>query len=116
MNKAILMSALFAVSLVSLPPAFASDEIVSTRNVRYGDLDLGTEGGKKTLEQRIRRAAKAVCGGETGRSDWQTFSANQKCRQIAIANSRPQVMLAMAKSARRVAMNDRPGVTLAGVR
>lgn len=111
MKNVTLISTLFAVSLASVSPALASDEITKTRNVRYSDLDLASEGGKKALDQRIRRAAKAVCGGDVGRSDWPTFSATQKCRQIAIANTRPQVMLAMAKSSRRLASND--GVVLA---
>jgi len=37
---------------------------VRTVTVRYGDLDISTTAGAKTLYQRIRRAARNVCGPE----------------------------------------------------
>jgi UrcA family protein len=44
-------------------PAFASpDNEIRTRIVRYGDLNLSSVQGQKVLEQRIRRAARDVCG------------------------------------------------------
>jgi UrcA family protein len=46
--------------------AFAQQQGVSVRTVivRFGDLDLSTPAGAKTLYQRIRGAARAVCGEE----------------------------------------------------
>jgi len=37
---------------------------VRTVTVRYGDLDISTTAGAKTLYQRIRGAARTVCGEE----------------------------------------------------
>jgi UrcA family protein len=47
--------------------AFAQEQQgvnVRTVTVRFGDLDLSTTAGAQTLYQRIRGAARAVCGEE----------------------------------------------------
>ena len=47
--------------------AFAQERqgvTVRTMTVRFGDLDLSTTAGAKTLYQRIRGAARMVCGEE----------------------------------------------------
>ena len=54
-----------AVALAS--GAFAQEQqgvSVRTVTVRFGDLDLSTTAGAKTLYQRIRGAARTVCGEE----------------------------------------------------
>lgn len=43
-------------AVLASPSAFAGEKAVS-----YADLDLNTKAGVEELEQRIRRAARAVC-------------------------------------------------------
>lgn len=40
-------------------------QIGTHATVRYDDLDLATDGGRKALDQRVHRAADAVCGADT---------------------------------------------------
>lgn len=41
--------------------AFANDRDVSTTMVKYGDLDLTTQAGKKAFDRRVNRAVATVC-------------------------------------------------------
>ncbi|MXP15248.1 UrcA family protein [Altererythrobacter confluentis] len=43
-------------------PAFANTEQKQTIHVEYADLNLATAAGQKTLNQRIIKAAREVCG------------------------------------------------------
>ncbi len=55
-----------SVSAIFAAPAHAStQEVVKTRIVRHGDLNLTSQNGRAVLDQRIRRAAKQVCA-QTG--------------------------------------------------
>lgn len=42
-------------------PAVAADNTVQI-GVRYADLDLSTEAGRATLDQRVEAAAREMCG------------------------------------------------------
>ena len=55
---------LTAVALAGNAFAQQQDVNVRTVTVRFGDLDLSTAAGAKTLYQRIRGAARTVCGEE----------------------------------------------------
>jgi UrcA family protein len=51
-----------SVSAIFAAPAHASaQDMVQTRIVRHGDLNLASQNGRAVLDQRIRRAAKSVC-------------------------------------------------------
>lgn len=52
--------ALSASTLLATAPAVAQPESVSV-TVSFADLDLATEGGRASLDRRIRGAAAAVC-------------------------------------------------------
>ena len=43
-------------------PAFAAAPKAETRIVSYADLDLASAAGRATLDRRIGRAVRAVCG------------------------------------------------------
>lgn len=60
MLKFIAPIAIAAAALVSAP-AFAGDKVAPSISVEYKDLDLGTEQGRKTLDGRIKVAAKSLC-------------------------------------------------------
>ena len=52
-----------ALAVLSANPALAGDPAKSIK-VGYGDLDLSTQAGAATLYNRIRGAARQVCGYE----------------------------------------------------
>jgi UrcA family protein len=61
MFKSITAAALAAATIAT--PALAErDTEVSVATVRYSDLDLSTERGLNTLQNRLENAAREVCG------------------------------------------------------
>lgn len=60
MLKFIAPIAIATAALVSAP-AFAGSAEAPTAKVEYSDLDLATEQGRKTLDGRIKVAAKSLC-------------------------------------------------------
>ncbi len=60
-NPYAMAAAIAACALTVTPAIAAADEQDRTASVSYSDLDLSTEEGLATLEQRIDRAARQVC-------------------------------------------------------
>lgn len=67
------------------PAAAATGETPRSAVVSYADLDLASQAGKKTLENRVRAAARTVC--ETGSQDAWSRSAKTECFRDAIDRS-----------------------------
>jgi UrcA family protein len=82
-------------------PAFAQDVAPPSTEIHTSDLNLATANGLKQLDQRIRRAARQVCGGDDGRRDISTQTNVDRCVVIAIKNARiaaePKVAAATTK-------------------
>jgi UrcA family protein len=57
--------------------------------VRYGDLDLKSDGGVATLNQRIATAADRICGPVDHR-DLAAYDRYRECRVGAIARATPR--------------------------
>ena len=90
-----------ALALACATPALAEPVRVA---VPYGDLDLTKEAGRKTLDQRLARATRKVCGDAPMR-DLTRRAAHRACLVEAEASYKPQVELALnAANARRVAV------------
>jgi UrcA family protein len=64
--KIFVCAALAAASLTA--PALAEDSDVNAASVPYHDLDLTTEAGRKTLDFRVEKAARQVCGIDESRT------------------------------------------------
>lgn len=95
MNKEIITAVLLSVSAYQFTPAAAQEDL-RTQAVSYRDLDLNSTIGQNTLDARVRRAARVVCGDDD--RDLGVTMTNRKCRQAAMTRARPQMMLAMAKA------------------
>lgn len=82
-----------ATSLVGVAaPAFANPIEVKTEKVSYGDLDLTTMEGKKTLKRRVDAAAKRVCNIAPPTSGDRTrYYDARTCLAKARASARQQV-------------------------
>lgn len=93
--------ALSAAALACAAPVLAEPVSVA---VPYGDLDLTREAGRKTLDARLARATRRVCG-SAPTHDLTRRQAWQACLAEARASYGPQVELALdAANARRVAV------------
>jgi UrcA family protein len=99
-----LVAALVATGITFAPAASATtvsrdSEVIV---VHYGDLDLGTEKGRTTLDRRIYRAVGDLCHVNAVRN----IDLNRRCRASVMETVRPAVQLAVRNSADRVASAD----------
>jgi UrcA family protein len=76
-----LLAAFLASTLAA--PAFAADGEARSVRIGYADLDLTTPGGASALAQRIRAAARKVCGAAESRSAAGQV-AWRECRETAL--------------------------------
>jgi len=85
-------------------PAAAQDEqdALPAAQVHYGDLNLATATGAMQLQDRVRRAADAVCGSPDIR-DLAAVRNARNCRTIAMRGAEPQVQVALANARNGVA-------------
>ncbi len=61
-NRSIALALAAAATFTVPAMAVAAEATVTTRGIEYKDLDLSTEAGQKTLESRLDKAARQVCG------------------------------------------------------
>ena len=89
-----------AMLIVSGAPAGAAAlEAGDSVAVHFGDLDLKTDAGLKTLHRRISRAAEQACGDYDVR-DLKRVAAVRDCRSYAMDNANKEVELAAAAAQR----------------
>jgi UrcA family protein len=79
MTKFTMISAAVAATLFA-GSAFAAP---AQKAVSYADLNLASAAGAKSLEARVRNAAKQVCGVGTAR-DLSTIAATERCYDAAV--------------------------------
>ena len=80
-HKSNLPAIAFAVAaLIAAAPSSALARDVATEKVPYGDLDLSTPAGIETLDRRLERAVKHVCGRAVPRSLAQTAQI-ERCQE-----------------------------------
>lgn len=101
------------------PAAYAMDETVVEANtvrpvahVKYADLNLATDAGVKSLNDRVRRAATKMCF-EKGSRDLRNELAGYACRDTAISSAAPQITAAINNAGTQVAANGGATITIA---
>lgn len=100
MKTLALASATIALAL-SASPALANTTIVPTQTIETADLNLETPQGQARLEQRIKYAAREVCGFYDTRSNSRIRSPEvSECLVAARASAQRQVA-AMIEDQRR---------------
>jgi len=91
-----------ALALAAAAPALAQPVSVA---VPYGDLDLTKQAGRATLDARLERAARRICGTLGPVRDVARIREWRACRAEARASYEAQVQVALdAANARRVAV------------
>jgi len=91
-----------ALALGLAAPAVAQPTTVA---VPFGDLDLTKPAGRETLDARLDRAARKVCGGVPATRVLAEVKAHRECLVAARASYKDQVELALNNAnARRVAV------------
>lgn len=88
------LAALATIALLSGPPA-AADSPLQER-VAYGDLDLTSDAGQTTLDDRIRSAVKRVC--KTDGGSLAEFAAWNRCKRQSLAGAKAQMEVAIARA------------------
>lgn len=94
------LAALATIALFASVPAAASD--TSEVRVAYGDLDLTSDAGQDTLNQRIRGAVKRVCG--PIQPSAAGYLEHKACKRAAFAGALSQMRVAVAKAGERKAL------------
>jgi UrcA family protein len=91
-----------ALALACAAPAMAEPVSVA---VPYGDLDLSKDADRKTLDARLERAARKLCGGSAPRRSLVRMEGWRSCLAEARSSYKAQVEVARdAADARRVAV------------
>ena len=85
----IFASALIATTMLSAAPASADDAPVS-KAVSYGDLNLASSAGLKSLQFRVNAAIHSVCG-DPDQRDLTAMALSERCRVQARASSATQI-------------------------
>ena len=97
MNKILILAAALVASFTSLaPPAFAQQAAGAGQVVvGYGDLDLNSRAGLRTLDRRIRTAVEQACG-PISSFDPRGKNVVLDCREDTLALARAQRDTAIA--------------------
>jgi len=98
----VLGSALITAAAIKAVPAFAepAPQIdLAVSKVATADLDLSSDRGLKTLDQRLARAARDVCG-QASPFDLEGKNAVRKCREETFARALLQRDAALAVTRR----------------
>jgi UrcA family protein len=80
------VAAVAAASIAAVP---ASAQETESARVYYGDLNLASEAGKATFDNRVRRAADRICGTPDAR-DLKMSALIAACKAEVIASAAPQ--------------------------
>lgn len=100
--RIVLPAAMLAAALII--PAAAQAETLSVA-VPFGDLDLTKEAGRRTLDTRLERAARKVCGGAAPVRELSEMRNHRECMIGTRTAYQAQVELALNNAnARRVAV------------
>ncbi len=93
--KKLIMTALVALAPVSAmaPAPVLAQEIITSIEVPFGDLDLSSLEGQAALETRLDAATRAVCG-EPRQRDLKGMVAWEECRAKAEAEAKAQISFA----------------------
>jgi UrcA family protein len=94
------LSALATVALFASFPAAASEP--DQVRVAYSDLDLTSDAGQATLNNRIRNAVKRVCAPVTPSAS--SYLEHKACKRAAYAGARSQMQIAVARAGERKAL------------
>ena len=92
-NLAIAAAAAFAALPVAAQTVQISEDGSYRATVHYGDLNLASAAGRRTLEGRIEAAADKICGFAQAPT-LSAFQEVQDCRNSIKSAARPQMELA----------------------
>jgi UrcA family protein len=97
MNKAAFASIVAIVTLINTAPASAAQSVSRSVSIVYDDLDLGNQSDLDTLDARLKKAVKEVCGNADNRRLDDVADMN-RCRDAALASAARQRTIALARS------------------
>ena len=93
--KTITTLAAALVATFTAAPALAQDASFRSVAVSYADLDLGSEAGRATFDNRLRQAVREVCGSASS-ADLRGQNRVDACREDLTARAAQQRDIALA--------------------
>ncbi|WP_338242678.1 UrcA family protein [Aurantiacibacter hainanensis] len=90
MRNIIISSAVAALSLAAISTPAAAQEQVRTAYVEHADLNVGTEKGMETLQNRVRAAVRQVCPAAEYGPVSRTLDA-RRCSDFAMEAAQQQI-------------------------
>jgi UrcA family protein len=97
MSKIMTIAALATLLTAYAQGALADDGNQNQVHVRYGDLNLSTPDGVRTLRRRIHWAAEVVCGRDEVMLDFTTRAQFLQCVNTAANQALEKVQVALAQ-------------------
>ena len=94
--KSIISTFAFAPVVLLAAPLQAQAIDLDSRTVSFGDLDLASSEGRKTLDRRLSVAVNQVCGELSARSSL-VNRAVRECRETTLADAYAQRDIAIAQ-------------------
>lgn len=111
-----LVSLALGAVIAAAAPAIAQAEtaqVSRSAEVTYDDLDLGKASGADQLANRVRNAARVVCG--VRENTLTDIMAVSKCRTAAVEGARPQMEVVLDRARRgevEMAENGRKSISV----
>ena len=93
--KTITTLAAAVLATVTAAPALAQDANIRSVAVSFADLDLGSEAGRSTFDNRLRQAVREVCGVASS-ADLRGQNRVDDCRETLTARAAQQRDVALA--------------------
>ncbi|WP_420910611.1 UrcA family protein [Qipengyuania spongiae] len=89
----ILLASALTLTIVPAPGDLPSSHEGREVTIRYDDLDLSKDMGKRSLQRRVRRAIKVACPLTAGTRDLRELVHANACRAKAHGNADKQIAL-----------------------
>ena len=104
MFKKATLSLAAAITLLAPVAATAQTEEATSVTVNVDDLDLSSPKDQARMNNRIKTAARMICG-DPGDRSFAAIKAQKECVNQAVSNSGAQAKLAISKAVPRHAIN-----------
>jgi UrcA family protein len=98
MRFILIASALAWASIIAVGTEVLAQEVPTT-SVGYGDLNLSSEEGVRTLNRRVEKAARTICNVNSDTRDLGQQAQSSRCYKAALDSAKPQVEAAVNGSA-----------------
>lgn len=87
MSSKVMVAVVCMLAMPFAPSAYAQSVEANTARVTYGDLNLDTRAGARTLIGRLRQATRQVCGDSARRMTLAEHAKIRECRSQSLGQA-----------------------------